>query len=230
MAEYSDPDRPRPDLLWIGPTDFPNPKHRPPKTMPDTLPFVDYEMPSKAPGGALIAILGEAPGNEEVRQDKPFAGRSGQLLNANLEGAGLERATCLVANTFRRQPPGNKVGHFFASRTRARKEGFEVDESWGPFGTSDYVRAEFVPELEHLRATLERLQPAVILALGRTPTWALTGQNGIMGLRGQVLPCRLLDDAKVVPTLHPSYILRGQRRDEPLFLADIRLAKELAGR
>lgn len=198
--------------------------------MTDTLPFVDYEMPAKKPEGALIAILGEAPGNEEVRQGKPFAGRSGQLLNENLAQAGLERATCLVANTFRRQPPGNKVGHFFASRTRARKEGFEVDEGWGAFGTSDYVREEFVPELEHLRATLEKLRPEVILALGRTPTWALTGMNGIMGLRGKELPCRLLDGARVVPTLHPSYILRGQRRDEPLFLADIRLAKELAGR
>lgn len=194
------------------------------------LPFVDYQFPSAQPDGPPIAIIGEAPGNEEVKQDKPFAGRSGKLLDENLQTAGLDRRTCLVANTFRYQPPGNKVAHFFASRGRARKEGFEVVEAWGPFGTSDYVRAEFAPELERLRQVLRELAPAVILALGRTPTWALTGRNGIMSLRGQVLDCRLAPDAKVVPTFHPSYILRGQRREEPAFLADIRTAMEQAGR
>lgn len=194
------------------------------------LPFVDYEPPTEPPPGPPIAIIGEAPGSDEVRQGRPFAGRSGRLLDQTLRTAGLDRRTCLVANTFRFQPPGNKVAHFFASRTRARREGFEVVEDWGPFGSSDYVRAEFAPDLEHLRDTLRALAPAVVLALGRTPTWALTGRNGILGLRGQVLDCRMAPGAKVVPTFHPSYILRGQLRDEPLFLADIRLAMAEAGR
>jgi DNA polymerase len=191
------------------------------------LPFVDYDLPAPGAQGPLLAIVGEAPGGDEARQGRPFVGRSGQLLNENLAAAGIDRRACLVGNVFRHQPPGNKVDHFFASRGRARKEGFGLDESWGPFGTN-YVRQEFAPDLVHLRATLERLRPAAIVALGRTPLWALTGENGIMKLRGEVLDCRMLPGAKVVPTLHPSYILRGQRVEEPTFREDIRKAHLLA--
>ncbi len=193
-------------------------------------PFVDYQFPSLPPEGRRLAIVGEAPGAEEVRQGIPFAGRSGQLLNENLKAAGIERGRCLVANVFRRQPPGNKVGHFFASRTRARKEGRGIDERWGAFGTSDWPLAEFSADIDHLQSTLREYGPTVIVALGRTPTWALTGQNGIMQLRGQVLPCRLVEGAEVVPTFHPSYILRGQLVEQPTFLADLKLAVERLNR
>ena len=192
------------------------------------LPFVDYQYPTAEPATGRIAIIGEAPGNEEVRQGIPFAGRSGKLLDENLAAAGLDRRTCLVANVFRYQPPGNKVGHFFASRTRAKKLGVTVAEDLGPFGASDYVLSEFAGEVAHLRDTLTRLRPVVILALGRTPMWALTGQSGITALRGQELECRLHPEATVIPTFHPSFILRGQRVEEPTFLGDIRHAMALA--
>ncbi|AWK87304.1 uracil-DNA glycosylase [Azospirillum thermophilum] len=194
------------------------------------LPFADYQQPTKPAAGPRLAIVGEAPGAEEARLGRPFVGRSGKLLDENLAAAGVERAECLVANVFRHQPPGNKVGHFFSSRTRARKEGREIDERWGAFGTSDYVLAEFSGEIDHLREALAAFAPRVVVALGRTPTWALTGRNGIMQLRGSLLPCRLLDGVEVVPTFHPSYILRGQLAEQPTFLADLKLAvSRLAG-
>ena len=49
-------------------------------------------------------------------------------------------------------------------------------------------------------------------------------ENGILQLRGKVLPCRLLEGVEVVPTFHPSYLLRGQLVEQPTFLADLRLA------
>nr|WP_247896872.1 uracil-DNA glycosylase [Azospirillum argentinense] len=188
------------------------------------LPFADYQKPMKTAAGPRLAIVGEAPGAEEARRGVPFVGRSGQLLDETLKAAGVERAECLVANVFRYQPPGNKVGHFFASRTRAKKEGRALDERWGPFGTSDWVLAEFSGEIEHLQRTLEGFAPRVIVALGRTPLWALTGLNGIMQLRGTVQPCRLVPGTEVVATFHPSYILRGQLAEQPTFLADLKLA------
>lgn len=192
------------------------------------LPFADYEQPGRPTAGPRLAIVGEAPGAEEARLGRPFVGPSGRLLDETLVAAGMARADCLIANVFRYQPPGNKVAHFFASRTRARKEGRELDERWGPFGTSDRVLAEFSGEVIHLRDTLVAFGPKVVLALGRTPTWALTGRNGILQLRGTVLPCRLLqgvlEGVEVVPTYHPSYVLRGQLAEQPTFLADVRLA------
>ncbi|CAO3418611.1 uracil-DNA glycosylase [Azospirillum doebereinerae] len=190
----------------------------------DALPFADYQFPTKTVSGPRLAIVGEAPGAEEAKHGKPFVGRSGKLLDEALAAVGIERAECLVANVFRYQPPGNKVGHFFASRARAKKEGRIIDERWGAFGTSDRLLAEYTAEIEHLRETLATYAPRVIVALGRTPTWALTGENGILSLRGTVLPCRLVEGVEVVPTFHPSYLLRGQLVDLPVFQADLRLA------
>ncbi len=194
----------------------------------DALPFVDYQYPAPGGSGALLALIGEAPGADEVRQGRPFAGRSGQLLDETLEKAEIERRACLVGNVFRYRPPDNKVEHFFASRGKAKKMGVALLEDLGPFGESAYCLAEYAPEIEHLRATLARLQPAAVVALGRTPMWALTGRNGIMALRGEVLPCRLLPQSVVVPTFHPSFILRRNRVDVPTFLADIKQAMQAA--
>lgn len=188
------------------------------------LPFVDYDFPETGSSDVRLAIVGEAPGAEEVRRGHPFVGASGRLLDENLQRVGIERRRCFVGNVFRLQPPGNKVGHFFSSRTRARKIGVEVVEKLGPLGTSDYLLKEYAGEIDHLASVLQGLAPRVILALGRTPMWALTGESAITKLRGQPLPCRLVPGAQVVATFHPSYILRGQRVEEPAFEADLRTA------
>lgn len=188
------------------------------------LPEIEYQYPAAGTPRGGLAIVGEAPGAEEVRQNKPFVGASGRLLNEGLAAAGIDRAACFVGNVFRRQPPGNKVGHFFASRGRARKEGLEIVEALGPLGTSDYVLADYAGDIDCLTAALREIAPTAILALGRTPLWALTGESAITRLRGQVLDCRLVPGAVVIPTFHPSYLLRGQRREEPTFRADIALA------
>ena len=193
------------------------------------LPFVDYQYPQTpaAPGQRLV-LVGEAPGAEEVRLGRPFVGRSGKLLDEALVSIGIDRASVLVANVFRFQPPANKIGHFFASRRRARSEGISLAEDWGAFGSSDYCRSPYNAELEHLRTVLVDWQPAVIVGLGRTPLWALTGLGGIGALRGQCLPGRMVPGVPVLPTYHPSFLLRGQWSLLPVFRADLQQAAELA--
>ena len=191
------------------------------------LPTVNYQLPNQAAPDRLIALVGEAPGRDEVKEQKPFVGRSGRLLDGHLQAAGIERPRCLVANVFRYQPPDNKVAHFFASRTKARRLGLELAEHLGPFGTSDYCLNAYADEIATLRQTLAEWRPAVIVALGRTPLWALTGLAGILERRGTFVPCRLLADVPVMPTYHPSYLLRGNRDAEPHFQADLRRAAAL---
>jgi DNA polymerase len=188
------------------------------------LPRVDYQFPPAGQTGPLLALVGEAPGADEVRLGYPFAGRSGKLLDAALVAVGLHRPACLIANVFRLQPPANKVGLFFASRARAQREGLELAEEWGRFGGSDWCLRAFAGELQALSRTLERLRPRVIVALGRTPLWALTGRGEILKCRGTPLPCRLAEGLTVIPTYHPSFLLRGQRHLEPVFQADLALA------
>jgi uracil-DNA glycosylase len=191
------------------------------------LPFVDYQYPAEENPNGLIVLVGEAPGAEEVKQGKPFVGRSGQLLDKNLKAAGLERNKVLVANVFRVRPPDNKVAHFFISKRKAEEEGEGIVAALGKFG-GKFARAVFAPEVEHLEKTLKKLKPKVIVTLGSTPLWALTGKEGILSLRGQKQECRFLPDVPVIPTYHPSYILRGNWVQEPLFKNDLETAKQLA--
>ena len=101
--------------------------------MPHDLPFADYSYPKdgKPP---LLALIGEAPGADEIKFGRPFVGKAGQLLDRALAATGIDRDRCLIANVFRYRPPDNKIGHFFASRRRRgcrkRSAGRATGESW----------------------------------------------------------------------------------------------------
>jgi DNA polymerase len=173
-------------------------------------------------------LVGEAPGADEVKQGRPFCGRAGKLLDKNLQAIGVDRDTLLVANVFRNRPPDNKVGEFFASRKKAAAAGEILDESLGKFG-AEYVLARWRSEIDHLLQTIEQLQPRAVVALGRVPMWALTGQNGLTALRGQKLAVRG-STVPVIATYHPSYLARLINMDpnaEPTFQADILAARAL---
>lgn len=188
------------------------------------LPFADYAFPAPGHRWNGLVLVGEAPGAEEARLGRPFVGRSGQLLDKMLEQAGLDRRCCLIANVFRYQPPGNKVDFFFASRRKSLTEGFDIAENYGKFGSA-FCRAAFAGELDHLRTLLTREKPDAIIALGRTPLWALTGENGLLDKVGQPLPCRLFPFAPVIPTFHPSFILRGNWKLQDVWLEHFRAAR-----
>src|ERR1700722_11400307 len=117
------------------------------ESTPAELPRVDYDFPAGKSNG--IVLVGEAPGAEEVKQGRPFVGRSGQLLDKILARAGIERKECLVANVFGFRPPGNKVDHFFISRRAAALQGIAIAEEYGQFGSA-WVREQFAGELERL--------------------------------------------------------------------------------
>jgi len=197
---------------------------RPDIESPAISPKVDYDLPEDPKRWNSIALVGEAPGAEEVKQGHPFVGRSGQLLNKILDQAGIKRADSLVANVFRFQPPGNKVDHFFISRRAATSAGIGIAEDLGPFG-SVFCRSEFAPEIAALTATLQKLKPKIIVSLGRTPLWALTGENGLLEKVGKALPCRLIPGVSIVPTYHPSFILRGNWALQDKWLQHLATAK-----
>lgn len=61
-----------------------------------------------------LLIQGEAPGRDEVDQDKAFVGRAGHWLRRNiLNNAGLTDANVLVDNTLRCMPPKNAKGDWY---------------------------------------------------------------------------------------------------------------------
>lgn len=156
------------------------------------------------PQPASILIIGEAPGEQELAMGQPFVGASGQELTRMLTEAGIARASCRVTNVTPHRPPNNDISHFFGKKS----SGFQ------PVG-GRYPSKEITEGLELLRQEIESTAPNIIIPLGDTALWALTGHGGITKWRGSNLRTNgrgpvgtLSREFKVVPTYHPAAILR----------------------
>ena len=63
------------------------------------------------PSGDLrspVVLVGEAPGENEDLQGKPFVGRAGKILNQAMEDVGLDREKVMITNTVKCRPPENR--------------------------------------------------------------------------------------------------------------------------
>lgn len=188
---------------------------------------VNRPVPARWPGGergkVQVVIVGEAPGADEARTGEPFVGASGRLLNRALQNVGIDRDKCLVTNVFSFKPINNEVGRFFTKRREAKalmKEGWEPVAE--PFGTHGYMAKDREWELERLAKELIEAAPNVVIALGATALWALTGQHKISVYRGTWLEPRpgMGSGFKVMPTYHPAAIMRNWD-NRPLFDSDL---------
>jgi len=163
---------------------------------------------SEGPFEASIVLVGEAPGAEEVAQGRPFVGPAGRMLSNFMRSAGLLREECRIENVFQFKPPSNDVSSFIKL---SRKE------------------PELSPQFHEAKAALKRRLEAcsasVVVALGETALFTLTGLRHITKQRGSVLPSNLVPGLKVVPAIHPAAALR-----EYIFsywiIHDLRLAKK----
>lgn len=152
-----------------------------------------------------ILIVGEAPGAEEVKRGMPFVGASGRELTHILTEAGIDRDRCRLINTTPYRPENNKIDTFFVGKRTAQK--LELNEFCGR-----YLSSEMLEGIGLLEDEIQRCQPNVILALGNTALWALTGVDGIGRWRGSIMEARIArpdgTPFKVVPTYHPAGVLR----------------------
>jgi uracil-DNA glycosylase family 4 len=66
----------------------------------------------------IAILIGEGPGEEEVRQNRPFVGTTGQELNRQLERAGIPRAKTVVLNATACRPPPGKTDQMLGRATK----------------------------------------------------------------------------------------------------------------
>jgi DNA polymerase-1 len=102
-------------------------------------------------------IIGEAPGQHEDDQGRPFVGRSGEVLDALLEDNGWDREDIFITNAVSCRPPNN--------RAPSKKE-INACKKW-----LDYQIA--------------MVKPKFILTMGNVPLQAMTGGTGIKKKRGK---------------------------------------------
>lgn len=131
---------------------------------------------------ARILLVGEAPGAEEDRQGKPFVGRAGRLLTEVLASVGLNRSTdVFITNVVKCRPPRNRQP----------------------------APEEISQCLPYLEEQIEALKPGAIVALGKVPSAVLLGINcALKDIRGTFHSRKGIP---VMPTYHPSFLLRNGR-------------------
>lgn len=148
---------------------------------------------------ADLMFVGEGPGHEEDLKGEPFVGRSGQLLDRLLgEELGMGRDSVYIANVVKCRPPGNR----------------------------DPLPDEVSTCRPWLERQIELIRPRVIVTLGNFAARLILDTGaGIKSLRGRSYPWR---DAVVVPTYHPSFVLRSGSTGETMagIRADLVRAKE----
>ena len=160
------------------------------------------------PSSAGLMLVGEQPGDREDRQGEPFVGPAGRVLDTALERAGIDRSEVYVTNA---------VKHFRFERDGKR-------------------RLHKTPTVGHVRACrqwldgeLAAVRPAVLATLGATAAKALLGSGfRITAERGRT---REWEGYQLVPTVHPSSILRGppEARDDAMdaLVADLQVVAGL---
>jgi len=131
-----------------------------------------------------VLFVGEAPGEQEDREGKPFVGPAGKLLDLYLEFIGLEEKDYYIANILKCRPPRNR----------------------------DPLPEEEEACLPYLREQLKLLQPKILVCLGRIaakriidPDFRITKQRGIWYDLGGL---------RVMATYHPSALLRDPAKKE----------------
>lgn len=145
---------------------------------------------------ADLMFVGEAPGADEDVQGIPFVGRAGQLLTKMIAAINFERDQVYIANVIKCRPPGNRNP--------------EPDEiaTCEPF----------------LFQQIDAVRPRVIVALGSfAAKTLLRSDESISRLRGRVFDFR---GAKLIPTFHPSFLLRSPERKREAW-EDLKRARAL---
>jgi len=105
--------------------------------VPNQLPSIDSPY--------RIALIGEAPGEDEMKTGRPFTGASGRFLSVLLSRAGTSKEACFLGNVCQVKPDHNEIASF----------------SWeGP---------EIQSGLKKLIDDLEYFKPNIIVALGGAP-------------------------------------------------------------
>ncbi len=126
---------------------------------------------------AKLVFIGEAPGEKEDLQGRPFVGQAGALLSYYIKSIGFRREDVFICNVIKCRPPNNR----------------------------DPLPEEIANCEPFLIRQLEILQPVLICALGKHAAQTILKQKlPISQLRGKTWNYY---NIKVLPTFHPASLL-----------------------
>ena len=171
----------------------------------------------EGPSDAALMVIGEQPGDKEDLAGEPFVGPAGKLLDRALDEAGIDPASVFRTNV---------VKHFRFSGTRGKQRIHKSPSRVHVAACGPWLLAE-----------LALVRPRGVVLLGGTAGQAVYGSKFRVGEnRGHLLgwpaegPVTTSTPEAtpqwVLPTTHPSAVLRSRQRDEDLaaLVADLAVA------
>lgn len=130
--------------------------------------------------GVQLALVGEAPGENEDRTGYPFVGRAGHQLTRMLAAMGLARDEVFVTNAVLCRPEMNRTP----------------------------TKGELDACKPHLFGQLHAVRPRVIVCLGRTAAQALLPE--VQAMEYMRMIWHAWDGIPVRVTYHPSFLIRPE--------------------
>ncbi len=139
-------------------------------------------VPGEGSATAEIMFIGEAPGRDEDKSGRPFVGRSGQLLRANIRRVGYEEEDVFIANVVKHRPPENR----------------------------DPTPEEIAHCAPYLDEQIRIINPKVIVTVGRFSMGKFFPNQKISGIHGRVFKITWVGQTYFVfPLYHPAAALRS---------------------
>jgi DNA polymerase len=143
-------------------------------------------IPGEGHPDAAIMLIGEAPGQHEHEQRRPFVGRSGQFLRQTLTKVEIPVDQVYISNIVKVRPPENR----------------------------DPTASEITAFRPYLDQEIEIIQPAIIVTLGRFSMAKFLPEVKISQVHGRLHKVIWHDKPTfILPMYHPAAGLRsGQMR------------------
>ncbi len=139
-------------------------------------------VPGEGSVRAKVMFVGEAPGEEEDNQGRPFVGRAGQLLRQLIAHIQLEEGEYYIGNVLKCRPPENR----------------------------NPLPLEIEACKPYLFSQIALIKPLLIVPLGNFGLQVLVGPKlTIARARGKLFS---KDGMHFFPTYHPAAVLRGSAR------------------
>jgi len=162
----------------------------------------------EGPIPSRIMLVAEYPSSDDERTGAAFSGAAGQELNRMLHEAGIMRSECFTTSVVRVRPPLGQLSAFIALKKKDISAAHTLLRD-------KYCTREVHEGVAELLIEIEMVQPNLIVTFGNLAMWALTGNWAVTKWRGSLLRMDpmfkdqgQLERPKVIPTLHPSMVLK----------------------
>ncbi|NLP13250.1 MAG: uracil-DNA glycosylase [Clostridium sp.] len=156
-----------------------------------------------------LILIGEAPGKDEVKQEKPFVGAAGKNLAEFLDRLGIIREDIYITNAIKyRLSKVNPETNRITNRPATKKE---IEDN-----------------REYLLKEINIINPEYIVTLGNVPLRSVCGTNVTIGeLHGKTNRVEVLGtEYNLFPLYHPASVIYNVRLKE-VYYEDLEKLKKI---